>query len=90
MTVLVIVSTLALLIGLAVTYWLHNQYQLDIIVPPSSPSPLAPLPSPLASSPPSSLLSIIVPARNEARNIRRCVTALLAQNLPLPRGHRGG
>jgi chlorobactene glucosyltransferase len=66
-----ILSALAFLIALAVTYWLHHQYHLDIVV---KSGPLAPPPHPL--------LSIIVPARNEARNIRRCVDALLSQTYP--------
>ncbi len=72
MTLLVILSTLALIIGLAVTYWLHNQYHLDIVVRPADESPRLDAP----------LLSVIVPARNEARNIRRCVESLRAQSYP--------
>jgi chlorobactene glucosyltransferase len=56
--------------GIVVIYWLHNQYHLDVVVEPTSPPPHAPL------------ISICVPARNEARNIRRCVEDLLAQDYP--------
>lgn len=68
--ILLVISTLALLAGLAVTAWIHSSYALDIVVRPAPPPPTAPL------------VSIIVPARNEARNIRRCVEALLAQTYP--------
>jgi len=51
-------------------YWLHTQYHMEIVVMPVS----AP------DDPP--LISICVPARNEEKNIRRCVEALLAQTYP--------
>ena len=31
---LLIISTLVFLIGIAIIFWLHNQYHLDIIVEP--------------------------------------------------------
>lgn len=67
----VLLSSLACLLGLAIIHWLHDQYHLDIVV---VPTPLSPPPYPL--------ISIIVPARNEERNIRRCAEALLAQIYP--------
>jgi chlorobactene glucosyltransferase len=69
---LLIVSTILLLVGLAITYWIHSHYELDITVQPAPP------PEPSVAS----RISIIVPARNEDRNIRRCVEALLAQTYP--------
>jgi chlorobactene glucosyltransferase len=63
----IIVSTLCFLAGIYIITWMHNQYQLDIVVEP--------LPPP--QDPP--LISVCVPARNEERNIRRCVEALLEQ-----------
>lgn len=65
-----LLSTLAFLTGLAILYWVHSQYRLDI-----RPEPV----QPPASGP---LLSVCVPARNEERNIRRCVESLLAQDYP--------
>ncbi|HEX5836218.1 MAG TPA: glycosyltransferase [Anaerolineales bacterium] len=56
--------------GIFVVYWLHNQYQLDIVVEPAVPPTEAPL------------ISVCVPARNEERNIRACVESLLAQDYP--------
>jgi chlorobactene glucosyltransferase len=53
-----------------IIYWLHNQYHLDIVVEPTSPPPAPPL------------ISVCIPARNEERNIRRCVEAMLAQDYP--------
>ncbi len=68
---LLILSSLACLTGIAIVTWLHNQHQMDVVVSPS-PAPAEPAP----------LISVIVPARNEARNIRRCLDCLLAQTYP--------
>ena len=65
-----ILSTLACLIGLAIVTWLHNQHQMDVVV--------TPLPAPTQAA----RISVIVPARNEQGNIRRCVECLLAQTYP--------
>lgn len=65
-----VLSTLFFIFGIGIVYWLHNQYHLDIIVKPSDAPANAPL------------ISFCVPARNEERNIRRCVEGLLAQNYP--------
>jgi chlorobactene glucosyltransferase len=56
--------------GIFIVYWLHNQYHLDIVVEPTPP---------LSNTP---LISVCVPARNEERNIRACVEAILAQDYP--------
>jgi chlorobactene glucosyltransferase len=61
-----------LLFGLAITHWIHSFFSRDIIVTPDAE---------LRSSQPANI-SVIVPARNEARNIRRCVEGLLAQDYP--------
>ena len=68
---LVLLSSLACLAALAIITWLHSQSRMDVVVRPASP-PSGPLP----------LVSLIVPARNEQRNIRRCVECLLAQTYP--------
>ena len=65
-----IISTIACLIGLAIVTVLHNQHRMDVTVQPEMPEGETPL------------ISIIVPARDEERNIRRCVEALLAQSYP--------
>lgn len=78
--ILLVLSSLALVIGLVITYWLHSQYHLEIVVTPTSLPPV-PVQS-AASASPFPLISVIVPARNEARNIRRSVGALLAQAYP--------
>lgn len=70
-----IVSTLVFLIGLIIIFWLHNQYHLDIIVEPV-PS------TTLRAKGAAPLISVCIPARNEARNIGRCVQAVLAQDYP--------
>ncbi|MGA7195250.1 MAG: glycosyltransferase family 2 protein, partial [Anaerolineales bacterium] len=63
-------STLLFVAGLIIIYWLHNQYHLDIIVEPVDPPANAPL------------ISVCIPARNEERNIRACVEAVLNQIYP--------
>ena len=65
-----IVSSLLFVGALIVIYWLHNQAWLEISTPPVQPPAGGPQ------------VSIIVPARNEEKNIRRCVQALLAQDYP--------
>ena len=65
-----LLSTAFCLGGLGIIYWLHSQYHLDIIVEPAPPPPDPPL------------ISICIPARNEERNIRACVEAVLQQSYP--------
>ena len=68
---LAVFSSLFLIIGLALNYWIHSQHQFGYIARPgASPGPGAPL------------VSIIIPARDEARNIQPCVEAALAQAYP--------
>ena len=64
------ISTALFVGGLFIVYWLHNQYHLDIVVKPTLPPANAPL------------ISVCVPARNEERNIRACMEAILAQDYP--------
>lgn len=68
-----ILSTLALGVGLFVTWLVHSRSDLQIVVDPLSD----PLKHPTPESLP--LISVIIPARNEARNIRWCIQALLNQ-----------
>ena len=56
--------------ALIIVFWLHNQAWLEILTPPVLPPTSGPF------------VSIIVPARNEESNIRRCVEALLDQDYP--------
>ena len=72
MTPILLLSTLAFLLALLITWWVHSRVQMDVIVKPSTLQPGHPAP----------FISVIVPARNEARNIRRCLEALLAQEYP--------
>lgn len=67
-----LLASLSLIIGLGITYWIHSRYQLDIIVAPTDLSPGLDLP----------LISVVVPARDEERNIRACIEGLLAQTYP--------
>ncbi len=68
-----ILSTVFLFVGIAITYWVHNQQFIEVLIPESDP--------PEPSTAP--LISVIVPARNEARNIRSCIEALVAQTYPI-------
>jgi len=70
MTIFFILSTIFFIAGLFIIHWLHNQYHLDIVVQPTPPPANAPL------------ISVCIPARNEERNIRFCVEAVLAQDYP--------
>jgi len=65
-----ILSTVTFVIGLFIISWIHNQYHLDIIVEPVDPPSNAPL------------ISVCIPARDEERNIRACVEAVLNQTYP--------
>lgn len=65
-----ILSTAFFVGGIGIIYWLHNQHHLDIVVEPAPPPVHAPL------------ISVCIPARNEERNIRACVEAILAQDYP--------
>ena len=65
-----ILSTVLFIGGLFIIYWIHNQYHMDIVVT-SSPAP--------SNAP---LITVCIPARNEERNIRACVEAVLAQDYP--------
>jgi chlorobactene glucosyltransferase len=65
-----LVSTVAFLAALLILYWLHTQAWLDVQTPHVTPPAFGPL------------VSLIVPARNEEKNIRRCVESLLAQDYP--------
>ncbi len=72
MSIYFIGSTIFCLAALAIVYWLHSQSRLDIPTPHVAP-PMGDLLPPV---------SVIVPARNEAKNIRRCVESILAQDYP--------
>ncbi len=72
MTFLLLLSTLAFILSLVITWWVHSRVQMDIVVEPAY----------MPTDQPAPLISVIVPARNEARNIRRCLEALLVQDYP--------
>ncbi len=85
----IVISSIAFVAGITIITWLHNQYQLDIVVEPALDPSTAGLDPPLTSAADPGagretgpLISVCVPARNEQRNIRRCVEALLAQTYP--------
>jgi chlorobactene glucosyltransferase len=72
----IILSTLALGVGLFITWLVHSQGGLQIVVEPLSKTIERPSPGQLP------LISVIIPARNEARNIYHCIQALLNQTYP--------
>ena len=67
---LLILSSLACLTGLAIVTWLHLRPPMDVVVYPATPPPDA------------ARISVLVPARNEARNMARCLDGLLSQTYP--------
>ncbi len=67
-----ILSTAGAILALALIRWIHSRVDIEPVVAPQT----------LPASAPAPLISILVPARNEARNIHRCVTSLLAQSYP--------
>lgn len=70
MNPILLISTIFCLGAIVIIYWLHNQSWLDVRTPHSPTPPGGPL------------ISVIVPARNEEKNIRRCVEAILNQDYP--------
>jgi chlorobactene glucosyltransferase len=72
----IILSTLALGLGLFITWLVHSRSRLQIVVDRQFDTAVAPSTESLP------LISVIIPARNEARNIRRCLQALISQNYP--------
>src|SRR4030042_4076301 len=76
MLFVIFLSTLGMVLGLFVTWLVHSRGKLQIVVDPHAD----PLEDPFPAPPP--LISVIIPARNEGRNIRRCVQALLKQTYP--------
>ncbi|HEY3310285.1 MAG TPA: glycosyltransferase [Anaerolineales bacterium] len=69
MTILLL-SSIIFIASLLIIFWLHNQAWLDITTPRVQPPAAGPL------------VSVLVPARNEEKNIRPCLEALLAQDYP--------
>jgi chlorobactene glucosyltransferase len=73
---LIVFSTLAMGLGLYITWLVHGRSTLDIMVEPNTDQgdflPKAEFP----------LISVIIPARNERRNIERCISAIFEQTYP--------
>lgn len=65
-----LLSSSALLLGLLIVTWLHSHHRLDLVVE-AAPAPRE-----------GPLISVCVPARDEARNIARCLDGVLAQTYP--------
>lgn len=68
-----VLSSLLFVFSLALTLWIHSRQHIDTALPgPQELGNEGDLPE----------LCVVVPARNEGRNIRRSVQALLAQDYP--------
>ena len=63
-------------VGLFITWLVHSRSSLDIVVSPRTGHELS------TTSPEVPLISVIIPARNEGRNIGRCLLALFKQTYP--------
>jgi chlorobactene glucosyltransferase len=68
----VALSTVFMILGIALTRWLHSKHDMEVVVSPSAVDPSYNYP----------LISVIVPARNEERNIQHCIQALSDQTYP--------
>jgi chlorobactene glucosyltransferase len=65
-----ITASLFFLVSIGIAYWIHNQWQTAWVAGPD------------AKPHTREQVSVIVPARNEARNIRRCLESLCALDYP--------
>jgi len=65
-----------MVVGLWVTWLVHARVGIQVTVEPHAESLRDSIPDILP------LISVVIPARNEGRNIRRCVLALLNQTYP--------
>jgi chlorobactene glucosyltransferase len=72
----IILSTLFLGWGLIITWLLHARAGMQIVVDLQTDPPN------VSKSTPLPLISVIIPARDEQRNIQRCIQALLSQTHP--------
>lgn len=76
MLVYVILSTIALVAGVVIAYLVHNRSRMDLQIEPHQETVKKYNGRPLP------LISVIIPARDECRNIERCLQALFAQTYP--------
>ncbi len=76
MLAIIITSTLLLGVGLLITWLLHARAGMQIVVDHLTDPVNASISTPLP------LISVIIPARDEQRNIQRCIQALLNQTYP--------
>ncbi len=73
---IIIGSSVMLILGIIITWQLHASTQLPLAVDPSAK------PGDELDHDQAPLISVIIPARNERRNILRCIKALVEQAYP--------
>jgi chlorobactene glucosyltransferase len=73
---IIIASSVMLILGIIITWQLHASTQLPLAVDPSVK------PGDELDHDQTPLISVIIPARNERRNILRCIQALVEQAYP--------
>jgi chlorobactene glucosyltransferase len=73
---IIIASTLLMGTGMVITWLLHGRVGMKIALDPHHDQPGGSLQDPHP------LISVIIPARNEQRNICRCIQALQSQSYP--------
>jgi chlorobactene glucosyltransferase len=76
LTAIIIASTLLMVAGIVITWLLHAQTGMQIRVDPQTDQPED------STTEMPHLISVIIPVRNEQRNIRRCIQSLLSQTYP--------
>jgi chlorobactene glucosyltransferase len=76
LTALAIISTVLMLVGLYLTWLVHSRSSMEYVVDPQAELPGS------AANQQLPLISVIIPARNEQRNIRRCISSVLGQDYP--------
>jgi chlorobactene glucosyltransferase len=76
LTTLAIISTVLMLVGLYLTWLVHSRSSMEYVVDKQAELPGS------AANQQLPLISVIIPARNEQRNIRHCISSVLRQDYP--------
>jgi chlorobactene glucosyltransferase len=76
LTTLAIISTVLMLVGLYLTWLVHSRSSMEYVVDKQAELPGS------AANQQLPFISVIIPARNEQRNIRHCISSVLRQDYP--------